>query len=113
MAQSHPLPSQNVHLDVIENKCKVIQFKVDAIKRKDELTHHKLIITGDDPVPLEIRGPSNESAVGSVVERHDLCNTHEEADNIILDQVCMYIDFTILICEQIRFIAEYLPSIIC
>ena len=101
-------------LGVIENKCQVIQFVVeDAIKRKDELTHHKLIITGADPVPLEIRGPSNESAVGSVVERHDLCNTHEEADNIILDQVCMYIDFTILICEQIRFIAEYLPSIIC
>ena len=85
----------------------------DAIKRKNELTHHKLIITGADPVPLEIRGPSNESAVGSVVEQHDLRNTHKEAYNIILDQVCMYIDSTILICEQIRFIAEYLPSIIC
>ena len=55
----------------------------DAIKRKGELAHHKLIITGADPVPLEIRGPSNESAVGSVVERYDLRNTHKEAYNII------------------------------
>ena len=60
----------------------------DAIKRKDELTHLKLIITGADLVPLEIRGPSNESAVGSVVEQHDLCNSHKPTTLSLTRYVC-------------------------
>ena len=47
-------------------------------------------MTGPDPVPIEIVGPSRDSVHGEIIECNDLRNTHEEADNIILHQVSGY-----------------------
>lgn len=41
---------------------------------------HKLVVTGSDPVPVEINS-------GVVIKRHDMATTHEEGDTIIVQQV--------------------------
>ena len=43
-------------------------------------------MTGPDPVPIEIVGPSRDSVHGEIIECNDLRNTHEEGDNIIMHQ---------------------------
>ena len=43
--------------------------------------HHKLVVTGADPVPIEI------SEGGVVISRADLATSHEAANNIIVQQV--------------------------
>ena len=45
---------------------------------EDNTRHHKLVVTGADPVPIEI------SEGGIVISRADLATSHEEADNIIV-----------------------------
>lgn len=40
---------------------------------KDDLTHHKLGVTGSDPVPVEINH-------GMVIRRQDMVTTQEEGD---------------------------------
>ena len=47
----------------------------------DNTRHHKLVVTGADPVPNEI------SEGGVVISRADLATSHEEADNTIVQQV--------------------------
>ena len=59
----------------------------DLEDHKDDAVAHTLIITGPDPVPLELPGP-DESDTGQVIRHHDLRTTQEEADTIILQQVC-------------------------
>ena len=87
----HPLPSQTVLLSVTANKSQLINFIVEDLKNhKNDLVLHPLIVTGPDPVPIEIVGPSRDSVHGEIIKRNDLRNTHEEADNIILHQVSGY-----------------------
>jgi len=45
---------------------------------EDNTRHHKLVVTGADPVPIEI------SEGGVVTSRADLATSHEEANNIIV-----------------------------
>lgn len=75
-------------LGVTVNKEKLIDFIVeDFIHHKDDLVANPLILTGPDPIPVEIQGPSRESIEGRVIPRSDLRTTHEEADNILVNQV--------------------------
>ena len=53
----------------------------DKTFHEDNTRHHKLVVTGADPVPIEI------SEGGVVVSQADLATSHEEADNIIVQQV--------------------------
>jgi hypothetical protein len=79
------LPAQKVALTVTENKKKLIQLIFEELC-KDMLFHtdytkkHKLVITGEKNCPVEIQ---NEE----IRMRHDLATNHEEADNIIVQQV--------------------------
>lgn len=47
---------------------------------KDDFTQHKLVLTGSDPVPVEINS-------GVLIKRQDMKTTQEEADTIIVQQV--------------------------
>ena len=66
----------------------------DMIAHKGDLVNNPLILTGPDPVPLEIRGPSRDNIHGQVIPRPDLRTTHEEADNILINQVRYHKIFT-------------------
>ena len=59
----------------------------DLVAHKDDPVAHSLIVTGPDPVPLELPGPAGDSDTGYVIQRHDLLTTQEEADTIIVQQV--------------------------
>ena len=59
----------------------------DMIAHKSDIVNNPLILTGPDPVPLEIRGPSRDNIHGQVIPRLDLQTSHEEADNILINQV--------------------------
>ena len=80
------LPAQNVVLFGVENKKKQLICIIFGELIHDRLLHvectkgHKLVVTGEQPCPVEI---SSEQ----VKPRHDLETHHEEADNIILQQV--------------------------
>ena len=58
----------------------------DLQKHKDEWVPHTLVVTGPDPVPLEMCGLSEGSSTGLLIPRHDL-KTNQEADTIIVQQV--------------------------
>ena len=80
-----PLPSQKVTLTITRNKkqlidiiCKDLQGDADFHRKNTQ--KHKLVITGQDKSPVEI------SCGGVVILRHDIATTHEEADNIIVQQ---------------------------
>ena len=80
-----PLPSQKVTLTITQNKkqlidiiCKDLQSDTDFHRKNTE--KHKLVITGQKKSPVEI------SCSGVVIQRHDIATTHEEADNIIVQQ---------------------------
>jgi len=77
-----PLPSQKVTLTVTENKVQLIKLTIEYIKEHREMlpVWHKLVITGPDPIPLEIHD-------GVARHRTDLTTTHEEADVIIAQQM--------------------------
>ena len=58
-----------------------MQLKVDDLVQdktfhEDNIRRHKLVLTGADPVPIEI------SEGGVVISRADLATSHEEADNV-------------------------------
>ena len=79
------LPAKKVALTVTENKEQLIQIILEELC-KDRLFHtdytkkHKLVITGEKNCPVEIQ---NEE----IRMRHDLATNHEEADNIIVQQM--------------------------
>lgn len=75
------LPAQSVVLTVTSNKEQLINLIVqDLIEHKVEVQGQRLVITGSDPVPVEVSS-------GRVIPRPDLRTTHEEADTIIVQQV--------------------------
>ena len=53
----------------------------DKTFQKEHTQNHKLVVTGADPVPVEI------SHDGIIIQRTDLSTSHEEADIIIIQQV--------------------------
>ena len=80
------LPSQKVILTVVENKKQLMRIICQDLQY-DRLFHarlkdHKLVITGEDPCPIEISNGGE-----SVETRSDLNTTHEEADIIIAQQL--------------------------
>ena len=81
------LPPQKTVLTVTENKKQLINLIVNSLI-EDKLFHectqsHKLILIGEDAAPFEI------SNGGVVIRRADLSTSHEEADNIIVQQVML------------------------
>ena len=85
LSPTAPLPSQKLALTVTENKKQLINIICDNILNDTDFiqkntTKHKLMITGQDKTPVEV------SCSGTIVERADMATTHEEADNIIVQQ---------------------------
>ena len=82
---STKLPAQKVVLSSVENKKQLNRLICEELIR-DRLFHlqstkqHKLVVTGEDPCPIEIK--MEETRI-----RHDLENQQEEADTIIVQQV--------------------------
>ena len=78
-------PSVNVNnatiLTVTRNKVQLIDLICeDMAFHKDDFSQHKLVLTGSDPVPVEINR-------GVIVKRQDMTTTQEEADTMIVQQV--------------------------
>lgn len=68
-------------LTVTGNKCQLIDLCHHIFDHKSELSNaYKLVITGADPVPLEVSS-------AAVQCRQDLRTTHKETDIIITQQV--------------------------
>ena len=82
------LPAQSVLLSVESNKEQLSKAIVQDLKdHKDDYVRNSLVVTGQDPTPIEISGPSDDEDSGKVVPRHDLRDTYDEAGNIILHRV--------------------------
>ncbi|KAG1666272.1 hypothetical protein GQR58_018955 [Nymphon striatum] len=80
------LPAQKILLTSSKNKRQLMQLIVDDFVQdkkfhEDNTQHHKLVVTGADPMPIKI------SEGGVVISRADLSTSHEEADNVIVQQV--------------------------
>ena len=76
-----PLPSRDVLLQVSENKEQLIQLIVDdLIANARYMFPNRLIVTGKDPVPLQIWN-------GDVTGCDHLQTTQEEADTIVIHQL--------------------------
>lgn len=85
------LPSQKVIVTATTNKVQLIDLIVEDITaHKGEFKTHTLFITGSDPIPLEISG-------GSVFKRLDMSTTQEEGDTLIVQQVALIADGTVLV----------------
>ena len=84
---SSKLPAQNIVLTVSENKKQlighVVKFLAKDVSLRQHTGTHKLVLIGEEAVPVQI------SNGGEVVTRTDLATTHEEADNIIVQQAMM------------------------
>jgi hypothetical protein len=85
LSSTAPLPSQKLTLTVTQNKkqlidiiCKDIQQDTKFLQKNTE--NHKLVITGQDKTPVDI------GYGGVITQRNDIATTHEEADNIIVQQ---------------------------
>ncbi len=86
LSNTSPLPAQTQVLTISENKKQLIALLVASLKAEKSLlknTVHKLVITGQEDVPVEL------SARG-VIDRIDLETRHEEADPIVVAQA-MYL----------------------
>lgn len=82
------LPAQSLLFSVTSNKVQIINMIIqDLDDHKDDRVSHSLIITGPEPVPIELPGPAGETDTGVRICRHDLVTTQEEADTIIVQQV--------------------------
>ena len=80
------LTAQKILLSSSKNKKQWMQLIVDDLVQdkkfhEDKTRHHKLVVTGADPVPIKI------SEGGVVISWADLATSHEEADNVIVLQV--------------------------
>ena len=72
------LPPQKVVLTVTTNKDQLIALIVeDLVSHKADFQKHKLVVTGRDPVPVEI-------ANGWVNKRQDMATTQEEGNTLIV-----------------------------
>ena len=74
------LPPQKFMLTVIRNKMQLIDLCEDMPFHKDDISHHKLVLTGSDPVPVEINR-------GVIIKRQHMKTTQEEADTMVVQQV--------------------------
>ena len=86
------LPPQKIVLTVSKNKKQLISLIVNLFTN-GELFHehirsHKLVVIGEKAAPIEV------SNGGVVISRRDMATSHEEADNIIVQQA--------MICSQIN-----------
>jgi hypothetical protein len=87
LTENTPLPSQKAVLTVSPNKKQLMSIICNNIIN-DEAFHiqhtmgNKLVITGSDDAPTEIHK-------GLVIARRDIATSHEEADNIIVQQAIM------------------------
>ena len=85
------LPPQKGVLTVTTNKDQLIALIVeDLVSYKADFQKHKLVVTGGDPVPVEI-------ANGCVNKRQDMATTQEEGDTLIVQQVSRVEDGTVLV----------------
>ncbi|KAL8568389.1 hypothetical protein ACOMHN_066414 [Nucella lapillus] len=83
LSSNSPLPPQNQVLSIPENKKQLIQIIVETLVTEATVPgghQSKLIVTGQDPTPIEI------SAGGITISRQDIRTTHEEADEIVVAQ---------------------------
>ena len=83
-----PLPFQKVTLTITENKKQLIDIICEDLQRDSDFHRintekHKLVITGQEKTPVEI------SCGSVVIQRHDIATTHEETDNIIVQQAML------------------------
>ena len=68
-------------LTVTRNKVQLIDLMCeDTAFHKDYVSQHKLVLTGSDPVQLEINR-------GVIIKCHDMKTTQEETDTMIVQQV--------------------------
>ena len=75
------MPSQKIILTVATNKSQLIDLICEDLRsHSGDFRHYKLVVTGRDPVPIEIN-------CDVIIQRQDMCTTHEEADTIIVQQV--------------------------
>ena len=85
------LPPQNVALTVTTNKDQLIALIVeDLVSHKADFQKYKLVVTGRDPVPVEIVN-------GCVNKCQDLPTTQEEGDTLIVQKVSRVEDGTVLV----------------
>ena len=83
LSANGPLPSQKQVLAVSENKRQLIHIIVEALVAEAVVPgchSSRLIITGQEPTPIEI------APCGVVIRREDVKTTHEEAGAIIVAQ---------------------------
>ncbi len=80
-----PLPFQKVMLTVTRNKVQLIDIICEQLNHIYQQHHsgdeHRLVITGKNEVPVEVHR-------GIVINRTDLKTSQEEADVIIIHQLC-------------------------
>lgn len=78
-----PLPPQKVVLGVTENKKQIIHLICKDLLQdlvfNCNTGLHKLFLTGPEDIPFEI-------SLNGVAKRHDMVTSHEQADNIIVQQ---------------------------
>ena len=75
-------------LVVTYNNTQLVDIIMETLlsqKQKLASTNHKLVVTGRDPVPIEI-------SHGMTINREDLRNAHEEADVIIIHQMLSIVE---------------------
>ena len=81
LSQSMHIPPQKVVLAAVTyNKTQLVDDIVETLlaqKQQLSSTNHKRMVTGRDPVPVEI-------SHGMTIRREDLRNAHEEVDVIII-----------------------------
>ena len=82
------LSPQKVVLTVTDNKQQLMDIICTELINDESFHHyhlrqHKFVITGQDRTPVEINNG------GVIIQRKDMDTTHEEADNIIVQQMLM------------------------
>ena len=87
LSENMPLPSQKAVLTVSANKKQLIgticgNLASDVAFHTQHTSIHKLVITASDNTPTEIHK-------GALYLRRDMATSHEEADNIIVQQAIM------------------------
>ena len=84
LSANGPLPSQKQVLTVSENKRQLLHIIMEALVAEAVVPGRyssRLIITGQEPTPIEI-APREV-----IIRRDDIKTTHEEADAIIVAQM--------------------------
>ena len=68
-------------LTVIRNKVQLIDLICEGMAfHKDDISQHKLVLTGSDPVAVEIN-------MGVIIKRQDMKTKQELADTMVVQQV--------------------------